>query len=89
MPALVTDAHLHTAVSIYLLLGMQWFCLCSAIYVFYPRVTGVLYTAITVALLVSACKQQGLSGEPPAPNLLEQGARIKSSVFTNWPERRR
>lgn len=28
-------------------------------------VTGVLYVAITVALLVSAYKQQGTSGEPP------------------------
>jgi len=32
-------------------------------------VTGVLYVAITVALLVSAYKQQGTSGEPPAPTL--------------------
>ena len=109
----VTDAHLYTAVSIYLLLGMQWFCLYSAIYVFYPGsillraggtdrqsellyfslitlstigygdvvplygevrmlaalegVTGVLYIAITVALLVSGYKQQDESGEPPAP----------------------
>ena len=102
----VTDAHLYTAVSIYLLLGMQWFALYSAIDVFYPGsilhhgatvtdrqsellyfslvtlstigygdivplhgevrmlaalegVTGVLYVAITVALLVSAYKQQG------------------------------
>ncbi len=100
----VTDAHLYTAVSIYLLLGMQWFALYSAIDVFYPGsilhtaggpdrhsellyfslvtlstigygdvvplhgevrmlaalegVTGVLYVAITVALLVSAYKQQ-------------------------------
>ena len=30
-------------------------------------VTGVLYVAITVALLVSAYKQQGTSGEPPPP----------------------
>ena len=29
-------------------------------------VTGVLYVAITVALLVSAYKQQGTSGEPTA-----------------------
>ena len=109
----VTDAHLYTAVSIYLLLGMQWFALYSAIDVFFPGailhnnaavtdrhsellyfslvtlstigygdvvpvygevrmlaalegVTGVLYIAITVALLVSAYKQQGTSGEPPA-----------------------
>jgi|SRR5271167_4858311 len=99
-----------TAASIYLLLGMQWFALYSAIDVFYPGailhgtagtdrqsellylslvtlstvgygdvvplggevrmlaalegVTGVLYVAITVALLVSAYKQQGASGEP-------------------------
>ena len=32
----VTDAHLYTAVSIYLLLGMQWFALYSAIDVFWP-----------------------------------------------------
>jgi Ion channel len=102
----VTDAHLYTAVSIYLLLGLQWFALYSAIDVFWPgsiqhsgaaeayrrsellyfslvtlstvgygdvvplngevrmlaaleAVTGVLYVAITVALLVSAYKQQG------------------------------
>jgi len=101
----VTDEHLYTAVSIYLLLGMQWFALYSAIDVFFPGsilhngatttdrssellyfslvtlstigygdvvplygevrmlaalegVTGVLYVAITVALLVSAYKQQ-------------------------------
>lgn len=107
----VTDAHLYTAVSIYLLLGMQWFALYSAIDVFFPGsivqnstslvdrqsellyfslvtlstigygdvvpvgaevrmlaalegVTGVLYIAITVALLVSAYKQQGTSSEP-------------------------
>ena len=110
----VTDAHLYTAVSIYLLLGMQWFALYSAIDIFWPGsiqhsgaaeayrrsellyfslitlstigygdvvpvsgevrmlaalegVTGVLYVAITVALLVSSYKQQGTSGEPPAP----------------------
>lgn len=107
----VTDAHLYTAVSIYLLLGLQWFCLYSAIHVFYPGsillsaggtdrqsemlyfslvtlstigygdvvplygevrmlaalegVTGVLYVAITVALLVSSYKQQGTSDDPP------------------------
>jgi hypothetical protein len=106
----VTNVHLTTAVSIYLLLGMQWFALYSAIDVFYPGsimrstgamtdrhsellyfslvtlstigygdivplhgevrmlaalegITGVLYIAITVALLVSAYKQQ--SGVPP------------------------
>lgn len=32
----VTDAHLYTAVSIYLLLGMQWFALYSAIDIFWP-----------------------------------------------------
>jgi hypothetical protein len=110
----VIDAHLYTAVSIYLLLGMQWFALYSAIDVFVPgsivqnntslvdrqsellyfslvtlstvgygdivpirgevrmlaaleAVTGVLYIAITVALLVSSYKQQGTSGEPPEP----------------------
>jgi hypothetical protein len=101
----VTNAQLYTAISIYLLLGMQWFALYSAIDVFYPGsilhnnatitnrqsellyfslvtlstigygdvvplhgevrmlaalegITGVLYIAITVALLVSAYKQQ-------------------------------
>jgi len=100
----VTDEHLYTAISIYLLLGMQWFALYSAIEVISPGsilhngaavtgrssellyfslvtlstigygdivplhgevrilaalegVTGVLYIAITVALLVSAYKQ--------------------------------
>ncbi len=102
----VTDVHLSTAASIYLLLGMQWFALYSAIDVFYPGsilhnnaaltdrssellyfslvtlttigygdivplhgevrmlaalegVTGILYVAITVALLVSSYKQKG------------------------------
>src|SRR5208283_446565 len=110
----VIDAHLYTAVSIYLVLGMQWFALYSAIDVFFPGsilhngatltdrhsellyfslvtlstigygdvvpvygevrmlaalegVTGVLYIAITVALLVSSYKQQGASGDPPEP----------------------
>jgi len=110
----VTDAHLYTAISIYLLLGMQWFALYSAIDVFFPGailqnnaavadrhsellyfslvtlstigygdivpvngevrmlaalegVAGVLYIAITVALLVSSYKQQGASGDPPEP----------------------
>ncbi len=100
----VTDDHLYTAVSIYLLLGMFWFALYSAIDVFDPGaiqltaagrdrqseilyfslvtlstigygdilpiggevrmlaalegITGVLYVAITVALLVSAYKQR-------------------------------
>ena len=110
----VTDAHLYTAISIYLLLGMQWFALYSAIDVFFPGailqnnaavadrhsellyfslvtlstigygdivpvngevrmlaalegVAGVLYIAITVALLVSSYKQQGASDDPAEP----------------------
>jgi Ion channel len=101
----IMTAHLYTAVSIYLLLGMQWFAVYSAIDVFHPGsfhfnkaaiadrqsellyfslvtlstvgygdivplngevrmlaalegVTGVLYVAITVALLVSAYKER-------------------------------
>ena len=104
----VTDAHLYTAMSIYLLLGMQWFALYSAIEAIFPGailhnnaavtdrhsellyfslvtlstvgygdvvplypevrmlaalegITGVLYVAITVAMLVSAYKQQDTS----------------------------
>jgi ion channel len=104
----ISDAHLYTAVSIYLLIGMQWFALYSAIDVFRPGsflhsasvatdrqtellyfslvtlstigygdivplhgevrmlaalegITGVLYIAITVALLVSAYKSQSSS----------------------------
>jgi hypothetical protein len=100
----ILTVHLYTAISIYLLLGMQWFAAYSAIDVFRPGsflfntagvsdrqsellyfslitlatvgygdivplngevrmlvalegVTGVLYVAITVALLVSAYKQ--------------------------------
>ena len=99
----VVAAHLYTAASIYLLLGMTWFVLYSAIDVFWPGtiqhsaggpdrqsellyfslitlttigygdviplhgevrmlaalegITGILYVAITVALLVSAYKQ--------------------------------
>jgi hypothetical protein len=100
----ILTAHLSTAISIYLLLGMQWFAIYSAIEAFHPGsfflnkvpiadrqsellyfslvtlstvgygdivpidgevrmlaalegVTGVLYVAITVALLVSAYKQ--------------------------------
>jgi hypothetical protein len=107
----VRDAHLYTAVSIYLLLGLLWFALYSAIEAFYPGsilrsstamadrstellyfslvtlstigygdvvplypevrilaalegITGVLYIAITVALLVSGYKQPGTSSEP-------------------------
>jgi hypothetical protein len=107
----VTNAHLYTAISIYLLLGMQWFALYSALDIFYPGsilpnnatitdrqsellyfslvtlstigygdvvprhgevrilaamegITGVLYIAITVALLVSGYKQQNTSQEP-------------------------
>ena len=101
----ISSPHLFTAASIYLMLGMQWFCLYSAIDVFHPGtflhsasvgsdhqaellyfslvtlstigygdivplngevrmlaalegITGVLYIAITVALLVSSYKQQ-------------------------------
>jgi hypothetical protein len=101
----INDAHLYTAVSIYLLIGMQWFALYSAINVVRPGtfsqsaaatadrqtelsyfslvtlstvgygdivplhgevrilaalegIAGVLYIAITVALLVSSYKQQ-------------------------------
>ncbi len=101
----VTNAHLYTAASIYLLLGMQWFAIYSSFEIFSPNsflrsssvatdrqaellyfslvtlstigygdivpvngevrmlaamegITGVLYIAITVALLVSAYKQQ-------------------------------
>lgn len=104
----ISNAHLYTAISIYLLLGMQWFALYSAIEVLRPGsilhstsvatdrqtellyfslvtlstigygdivplhgevrmlaalegITGVLYIAITVALLVSAYKQQSSS----------------------------
>jgi hypothetical protein len=107
----VANAHLYTAISIYLLLGMQWFTLYSAIDVFYPGsilynnatiadrqsellyfslvtlstigygdvvpldgevrilaalegIAGVLYIAITVALLVSAYKQRDTFQEP-------------------------
>lgn len=106
----VTDSHLYTAISIYLLLGMQWFTLYAAIDRFFPGsillnhaggsdrssellyfslvtlstigygdivplsgevrmlaalegVTGVLYVAITVALLVSSYKTQNDSGQ--------------------------
>src|SRR5208283_535047 len=101
----ISSPHLYTAASIYLLLGMQWFALYSAIDVFLPGsfqhsvsvatdhqaellyfslvtlstigygdivplngevrmlaalegIAGVLYIAITVALLVSSYKQQ-------------------------------
>ena len=111
----VTDAHLYTAMSIYVLLGMLWFSLYSAIdsiwpaailhnnaavtdrqsellyfslvtlstigygdvVPLYPEVrmlaaleglTGVLYIAITVAMLVSAYKQQGASSGAAADN---------------------
>jgi hypothetical protein len=107
----VLSAHLFTAVSIYLLLGLVWFALYSAIEVLYPGsilhsgntamadrpsellyfslvtlttigygdvvplypevrllaalegITGVLYVAITVALLVGAYKPQSTSRE--------------------------
>jgi hypothetical protein len=101
----ILDKHLYTAISIYLLLGMQWFALYSAVDIFYPGairhgtvggdrqsellyfslvtlstvgygdvvpihgevrmlaalegLTGVLYIAITVALLVSSYRQEG------------------------------
>ena len=100
----VSDAHLYTAVSIYLLLGMLWFSLYCAVDTFYPgaiqltnagrdrqsellyfslvtlttvgygdivpidgevrmlaaleAIAGVLYVAITVALLVSSYKRR-------------------------------
>jgi hypothetical protein len=101
---IITNAHLYTAASIYLLIGMQWFALYSAIDVVFPGsfaysvsreaprqsdllyfslvtlstigygdilplhtevrmlaalegVVGVLYVAITVALIVSAFKR--------------------------------
>lgn len=104
----VTNAHLFTAASIYLLLAMQWFCIYSAFEIFRPDsflrsstiatdrqtellyfslitlstvgygdivplngevrmvaalegITGVLYVAITVAVLVSAYKRQDSS----------------------------
>jgi len=113
----VLNAHLHAAVSIYLLLGLGWFALYSAIENFYggailrsnstamadrpsellyfslvtlstigygdivplyaevrilaalEGMTGVLYAAITVALLVSAYKPQSTSqeGQSTAP----------------------
>jgi hypothetical protein len=106
----IKDAHLYTAVSIYLLLGMQWFALYSAIDAASPgaflqgaastadrqtellyfslvtlstlgygdivplngearilaaleAITGVLYIAITVALLVSSYKQRSSPSE--------------------------
>ncbi len=106
----ISDAHLYTAVSIYLLIGMQWFALYSAIDAVRPgmfsqsasatadrqtellyfslvtlstlgygdivplrgevrilaaleAITGVLYIAITVALLVSSYKQKSASSE--------------------------
>jgi ion channel len=105
----VTSSHLYTAISIYLLLGIQWFAMYAAIDRFFPGailinhaagsdrssellyfslvtlstigygdivplsgevrmlaalegVTGVLYVAITVALLVSSYKAQNDSG---------------------------
>jgi hypothetical protein len=107
----VLNAHLYTAVSIYLLLGLVWFALYSAIEDFYPAsilrsnstaiadrpsellyfslvtlstigygdvvplhaevrilaalegITGVLYVAITVAVLVSAYKLESALGD--------------------------
>ncbi len=107
-PHSISDAHLYTAISIYLLIGMQWFALYSAIDIFRPNsflhtssvgtdrqtnllyfslltlstigygdivplhgevrilaalegISGVLYIAITVALLVNAYRQQSNS----------------------------
>lgn len=104
----ISDGHLYTAISIYLLLGLQWFALYSAIDVFSPGsiqhsvaakadrhaellyfslitlstigygdvvpvqgevrmlaalegIAGVLYIAITVALLVSAYRPRSIS----------------------------
>jgi len=102
--SVITNTHLYVAISIYLLLGMQWFSLYRTIEIFFPGsishangtinresellyfslvtlstvgygdvvplhgevrmlaalegMTGVLYIAITVALLVNAYKQQ-------------------------------
>ncbi len=108
---IITNSHLYTAVSVYLLLGMQWFALYSAIDIFHPGsilrsnvamadrqsellyfslvtlstigygdvvplhgevrmlaalegITGVLYIAITVALLVSSFKREDATREP-------------------------
>ena len=104
----ISNSHLYTAVSIYLLIGMLWFAVYSAIDAFYPGailhnsatqdrhtellyfslitlstvgygdvvpisgevrllaalegVTGVLYVAITVALLVSSYRARDQSG---------------------------
>jgi hypothetical protein len=104
----IDDAHLYTAINIYLLLGMLWFALYSALDVFYPGaiqygnstqanhqsdllyfslitlstigygdivavhpgvrmlaalegITGVLYVAITVAILVGSYKRESSS----------------------------
>ena len=111
----ITNSHLYTAVSIYLLLGFVWFGLYSSITSFYPNaivssqhaisdrpsellyfslatlttlgygdvvavnsevrilavleaVTGVLYVAITVAVLVSSYRRQGSRSEPGTPS---------------------
>src|SRR5271165_3905795 len=42
----VSDVHLTTAISIYLLLGLQWFALYSAIDVFYPG--SILHNGATI-----------------------------------------
>ena len=107
----ITNSHLYTAVSIYLLLGLLWFALYSSITSLYPNailssqraipnrpsellyfslatlttlgygdvvaangevrilavleaVTGVLYVAITVAILVSSYRRLGSRAEP-------------------------
>lgn len=111
----ITNSHLYTAVSIYLLLGLVWFGLYSSITSLYPNaivssqhaisdrhsellyfslatlttlgygdvvavnsevrilavleaVTGVLYVAITVAILVSSYRRQGSRSEPGTPS---------------------
>jgi hypothetical protein len=113
----ISDAHLYSAVSIYLLIGMQWFALYSAIDAVYSgnfslgtaatadrqtellyfslvtlstlgygdivplhgevrilaaleAITGVLYIAITVALLVSSYKQH--SGPSEAAEVINE-----------------
>jgi hypothetical protein len=49
----VTDAHLYTAISIYLLLGMLWFALYSAIDTFYPG--SIVHTTASLADRPASC----------------------------------
>ena len=116
----VTQAHLYTAVNIYLLLGLLWTTLYLAIDSLYPGsiqivsrpsgretdllyfslitlstigygdivplsgearivaalegVTGVLYIAITVALLVSRFREEPLDSPPEAPSQQKENA---------------